>query len=376
MSNLLFVHDEIFQQHLTPATHPESPHRLAAIDQTLEQTKIIDKVDQAGPRPATPDELATVHNAAYIEELEKHQELAKKQKGSLAVDEPPETFMSGQSYEIAKLAAGAGLVALQSIADGKHQTSFVAARPPGHHALADKPMGFCLFNNVAIAARFAQQKLGKKKILIIDWDVHHGNGTQDLFYDDPSVMFVSFHQYPFWPPNSGWYTEDGRGEGKGFNMNIPMPAGSGDRGYLKAWDALVEPLAREYEPDMILLSAGYDAHQYDPLGGQQITTNGYYLLSNKLAEIGEKTNAKVAAFLEGGYNTRSLAEAVATTMDVLNAGDDGKRKALKTFSGAFGGDVSAETIDTNAQEVDERIATVQRHFAQYWRSLKTTAASR
>ena len=370
MSNLVYVHDEIFQRHLTPETHPESPNRLAAIEQTLKQTDLINAVDQASPRSATPDELSTVHDPGYIEELEKTGEKARDEKAILPVDSPAETYMSSQSYEIAKLAAGAGLVALDAIVRGKHKSSFVAARPPGHHALADKPMGFCLFNNVAIAARYAQQKLGLKKILIIDWDVHHGNGTQDIFFDDPSVCFISFHQYPFWPPDSGWYTEDGKGDGKGFNMNIPMPAGTGDRGYLKAWDTLVEPVALEYKPDLILLSAGYDAHQFDPLGQQQITTSGYYLLTNRLAEIAEKSDCKVAGFLEGGYNTRTLAEAVATSMNVLNAGDASQRQELKTIGGAFGGDVKAQTEDTNPQEVDERISSVKHHFANYWRSLK------
>jgi acetoin utilization deacetylase AcuC-like enzyme len=369
MSNLVYVHDRIFQEHLTPETHPESPARLAAIEQTLESTQLIKAIDQAAPRAATAEEIASVHSPDYIEEMEKQGARAGDEHRLIPVD--ADTFVSAKSYEIAKLAAGAGLVAVEKVVKGKYASSFVAARPPGHHALADKPMGFCLFNNVAIAARFAQKNLGLKKVLIIDWDVHHGNGTQDMFYDDPSVCFISFHQYPFWPPNSGWYEEDGRDEGRGYNMNIPLPAGSGDRGYLKAWDTLVNPLVREYKPELILLSAGYDAHQFDPLGQQQITTDGYFLLSDRLATVADEVGCRVAGFLEGGYNTRSLAEAVATTMSVLNAGDASARKSVKTVNGAFGGEVKAATEDTNVAEVDERISSVRRHFAKYWSSLKS-----
>jgi acetoin utilization deacetylase AcuC-like enzyme len=367
MSNLVFVYDEVFQRHKTPESHPESPDRLAAIEQTLHRTELIKQVKTAAPRAATPDELAVVHNADYIEELEKRGQKARSSDSVVQID--PDTWMSPESYDIAKLAAGAGLVAVESVAR-TGTSSFVAARPPGHHALATRAMGFCLFNNVAVAARYAQQHLGMKKVLIIDWDVHHGNGTQDMFFDDPSVCFISFHQYPFWPPDSGWYTEDGRGEGKGFNINIPMPAGSGDRGYIRAWDAIVTPIALEYKPDLILLSAGYDAHQHDPLGQQLISTNGYYLLSERLARLGEQTGAPVAAFLEGGYNTRTLAEAVATTMGVLNAGDEEARKQLKMFGGGYGGDVQPDTEDRNPDLVDERIAAVRSHLSKYWKSLR------
>lgn len=368
MSNLVLVYDEQFRKHLTPESHPESPHRLAAIEHALHRSELIKKIRQVSPRMATGDELASVHHASYIEELETNGNKAKRDNTFFPLDH--ETFMSAESYDTAKLAAGAGLVAVEAVVRGDAGTSFVAVRPPGHHALADKPMGFCLFNNVAIAARYAQKHLGMKKVMIIDWDVHHGNGTQDMFFNDPSVLFVSFHQYPFWPPNSGWYTEDGSAEGKGYNVNVPLPAGSGDRGYLKAWDEIVKPIGEEYQPDLILLSAGYDAHQFDPLGQQLITTAGYYLLASRLTQLAEQTNAKLACFLEGGYNTRTLADAVVTTMHVLHAEDEHARANVKPYGGVYGGDITQQTEDRSPGLVDERIDSLKRHFGKYWRSLR------
>ncbi len=372
MSNLVFVYDPQFQKHLTPESHPESPNRLAAIESALHRSELIKQVRRAEPRAATGDELAAVHNPAYIEDLERKGNLARDQNARLEVES--ETFMSSESYDTAKLAAGAGIVAVESVLQARSQSAFVAVRPPGHHALKDKAMGFCLFNNVAIGARYAQKHLGVKKVLIIDWDVHHGNGTQAIFYDDPSVCFVSFHQYPFWPPNVGWYTEDGADEGKGYNINIPLPAGTGDEGYVKAWDAIVTPIILEYNPDLIMLSAGYDAHQFDPLGQQQISTAGYYLLSSRLADVAERTNARLAGFLEGGYNTKTLAESVVATMHVLNAADAQGRKDVKPFGSIYGGEVVEQTMDRNPQLVDERISTIRKHLSKYWKSLRNSSS--
>lgn len=374
MSNLVFVYDPQFQKHLTPESHPESPNRLMAIENALHRSELIKQVRRAEPRPATPAEIALMHSPDYVEDMERKGKKARDTKTTIQLDVAAETFMSPESYDTAKLAAGAGLVAIEQVLKHGAPTSFVAVRPPGHHALADRPMGFCIFNNIAIAARYAQRELGAKKVMIIDWDVHHGNGTQELFFDDPSVLFISFHQYPFWPPNIGWYTEDGVGEGKGYNINIPLPAGTGDRGYTRAWDAIVSPVAQEFSPDLILLSAGYDAHQHDPLGQQQITTSGYYLLSNRLADLSDRIGAPVSGFLEGGYNTRTLADSVVTTMSVMNADDAHARKDVQPFGGErYGGELTAETGDRSPDAVDERIETVRKHLSKYWKSLRSTA---
>jgi acetoin utilization deacetylase AcuC-like enzyme len=226
-------------------------------------------------------------------------------------------------------------------------------------------MGFCLFNNIAIAARYAQKKMQAKRILILDWDVHHGNGTQAAFYKDPSVLFISMHQYPFWPPDSGWLNEDGAGEGKGFNINIPLPAGTGDRGYMQAWDRIIVPVANQYAPDLVLVSAGYDAHMEDPLAQQRLTTVGFTRLAQRLMVLCETNNAKVVSFLEGGYNVSSLAESAIATMQVMNADNvSGEVQVQKRESSL------EESQDESPNRVSERIEEIAKHQAKYWQSLR------
>ncbi len=369
MSHLALVHKEEFQRHLTPESHPESPQRLAAINEALHRSELLLDLSRLEPSAAALDDLLSVHTQSYIEELEQKGERAIKHGGILQLD--ADTWMSPESYATAKLAAGAGVEAVKGVLKSGYARSFVLVRPPGHHALPDAPMGFCLFNNVAIAARHAQRVYGLKRVMIIDWDVHHGNGTQDMFYADPSVLFVSFHQFPFWPPDMGWYLEDGRDEGKGYNVNIPLPAGTGDRGYLSAWDAIVKPLCLEYQPELIFLSAGYDAHQADPLGQQQITTRGYFMLSNRLAELADAVGCPIVGFLEGGYNTRSLADSVVATVKVLNAPGKSERENVKAFNGIYGAELSASTKDRNEGLVEERIKDVKNHFGKYWKCFKS-----
>lgn len=370
MSKLALVHKEDFQKHLTPESHPESPQRLVAINEALHRSELLLQLPRLEPSEASFEDLSSVHKSAYIEELEEKGQQAARRGGVLQLDS--DTFMSTESYRTAKLAAGAGLEAVRGVLKGTYARAFVVVRPPGHHALADSPMGFCLFNNVAIAARHAQKQFGLKRVMIIDWDVHHGNGTQDMFYDDASVLFVSFHQFPFWPPDSGWYTEDGIGDGKGHNVNIPLPAGTGDRGYLSAWDAIVKPLCLEYKPEILFLSAGYDAHQADPLGQQQISTRGYFMLTNRLAELSEMLNCPVIGFLEGGYNTRSLADSVVATVKVLNSADRSEREDIKAFAGIYSAELNPSTQDRSQLLVDERIKDIKRHFSKYWKCFKST----
>jgi acetoin utilization deacetylase AcuC-like enzyme len=368
MSHLALVHKEEFQRHLTPESHPESPQRLAAINEALHRSELLLDLSRLEPAMASLEDLTSVHKPSYIEELEEKGAEATKQGGILQLDS--DTWMSPESYSTAKLAAGAGVEAVRGVLKEGFARSFVIVRPPGHHALPDSSMGFCLFNNVAIAARHAQRTYGLKKVMIIDWDVHHGNGTQDMFYDDPSVLFLSFHQFPFWPPDMGWYLEDGKGEGKGYNINIPLPAGTGDRGYLSAWDAIVKPICLEYQPELLFLSAGYDAHQADPLGQQQISTRGYFMLANRLADLADTLQCPIIGFLEGGYNTRSLADSVVATVKVLNAQNKSERENIQAFNGIYGAEVSASTGDRSQILVEERIMDVKKHMSKYWSCFK------
>ncbi len=352
---LALVHDRRFQDHLNPPSHPESVKRLSVFAEHFKNSDLPGKVHELKAEAATEDQISIVHSPAYIEALKDCSDVANNAGKLVAID--GDTYLSPKTYVTAKLAAGAGLVALEAMKDGATDSGFVAVRPPGHHALAAKGMGFCLFNNVAVAVRHAQQKLGMKKVFIIDWDVHHGNGTEAIFYDDPSVFFLSLHQYPFWPPNSGWYKDDGEKDGKGFNLNIPLPAGTGDRGYLRAFEQLVKPVCLEYDPDLIIVSAGYDAHIFDPLGQQHISTAGFADLSKVVGDLRDETKSKALCFLEGGYNTEALAESVITTMNVL--GSTGT-----TY------DTIKRTQDEDQKQVDDRIEEVKTHFSQYWKSLK------
>ncbi len=351
---LSLVHDLRFQNHINPPSHPESVKRLSVFEEYFNKSALPGNVSELKPVEASDDDIALVHSPSYVETLKERAQLAEYSNKLVAID--GDTYLSPKTYATAKLAAGAGLTALKNMSDTKIDSSFVAVRPPGHHALAAKGMGFCLFNNVAVTARNAQ-KQGFKRVFVLDWDVHHGNGTEAIFYDDPSVFVLSLHQFPFWPPNSGWYKDDGKADGRGFNLNVPLPAGTGDRGYKRAFEQIVEPVCEQFAPDLILVSAGYDAHIFDPLGQQQISTAGFRDLTKSITELRDKTKSNIICFLEGGYNTEALAESVITTMDVLE-------------NGSTSYDTIKRTMDEDSNQVDERIYDVKKHFAQYWSSLK------
>ena len=370
MSKLRFavVKDPRFKDHRTPVSHPESPERVSAINQLLDD--IDTKFGEIRAREASEEEIASTHSPAYIEDLHKLAEIAIERDSLIGID--PDTVMSPSSYKTAKLAVGAALNAIDSVAKEEYDSCFVAVRPPGHHALKDQAMGFCLFNNVAIAANYAKEKAGFKRIFILDWDVHHGNGTQAIFYDDPQVMFTSLHQHPFWPPGSGRLDETGENDGSGFNINIPLPAGTGDIGYLKTMDSLVMPVCREYNPDLIIVSAGYDAHRDDPIASQNLTTIGFSMLSQRVADLRDQCGAKVVCLLEGGYNTEALAESVLSTMHVLNA------RTAEELGSLHASQIVSKTIignepvsqDEDASAVEEQIANIKKSQSDYWQCFK------
>ena len=306
-----FVHHGVYMEHETGLGHPESPRRLAAIMRKLEETGILARLTEIEPTPADEKWITAVHVPEYLERIK-----AQCQKGSGHVDSP-DVPVCGRSYEVATVAVGGVLAAIDAVMEGKTSNAFCAVRPPGHHALEDRAMGFCLLNNVAIAARYIQRKHNLSKVLIVDWDVHHGNGTQDIFYDDPTVFYFGIHQYPFYP-GSGAAGEKGHGEGLGFTLNVPLPAGSDDRDYQEAFEKSLRPAAIEFDPDFVLISAGFDAHEDDLLGGMKVTARGFAELTRVVDQIaGQCCEGRLVSVLEGGYGLEGLAASVEAHLRVL-----------------------------------------------------------
>ncbi|MBM3474763.1 MAG: histone deacetylase [Armatimonadetes bacterium] len=306
-----FVYDDAYLLHATGADHPESPQRLKAIVAHLQETGLLDRLTRLTPTPAPADSLTTIHGAKYVAEVARGCD-----EGRACLD-AGDTTICKDSYRIALLAVGGAYAAVDAVMDGRVRNAFCAIRPPGHHALKDQAMGFCVFNNVALAARYAQQKHDVGKVLIVDWDVHHGNGTQAAFYDDPTVLYFSVHRSPFYP-GSGAETETGSGAGVGYTVNIPLPAGSSDAQYLDAFERVLKPKALEFRPDLILISAGFDAHERDPLGGMKVTTECYGRLTRIVETIAEECcDGRLVSVLEGGYDLTALADSVETHLRVL-----------------------------------------------------------
>lgn len=298
------VYDPRYLAHDMGAGHPESPNRLRAIMQRLEQSGLVAELTRIEPRPAEDEWVTLVHQFAYVEQL--NQEAPTSGRVSLDAD----TSMSPGSLTAAYLAAGGALAGVDAIMAGQVQHVFCAVRPPGHHAEADRAMGFCLFNNVAIAARYAQKRYGVQRVLIVDWDVHHGNGTQHSFEADPSILFFSTHQYPHYP-GTGRATESGTGPGQGLTINVPMEAGEGDDEYRAVFQKVLVPAADEFKPEFVIVSAGFDAHRDDPLASMGLTEEGYAELTSIVAGIANRhCRGRLLSSLEGGYNLTALAASV------------------------------------------------------------------
>jgi len=298
MNSIGFIYHENFLLHTPPAGHPERPERLESLILHLRKTELWNTMTHIHPAPATEKDILAVHSSAMLAFV---RQTAKDGGGLL---DEGDTHAVRESFDVAMLAAGAVTNAIDRVLNGDIGTAFCAVRPPGHHAEGNRPMGFCLFNNVAVGARYAQRVHGVKKIAILDWDVHHGNGTQHIFEEDPTVFYISLHQYPFYP-GTGSREERGIREGEGFTLNIPLSAGTGEKRYLAAFADEVVPSLQKYKPELLLISAGFDAHKDDPLGGMELTAESFAKFTHLVKDI-----APVVSVLEGGYNLDALARSV------------------------------------------------------------------
>jgi acetoin utilization deacetylase AcuC-like enzyme len=341
---IALVDDTLFDEHRARGYHPERPERLVAARRAVAAvTERGVEFTRLGARDAEADELARVHTDAYVEVLERYNGLFA------ALDD--DTYLTPRSVAAAYRAAG-GAVALvdQLLAPTGPDRGVAILRPPGHHARPDRGMGFCLFNNVAVAAAHARAR-GVGRVAIVDWDVHHGNGTQDIFFGDPNVLFVSMHQYPFYP-GTGRAAEVGAGEGTGFTVNVPLSADAGDAVYGATFQELVLPVLSDFAPDLVLVSAGFDAHARDPLAGMTVTERGFGWMSTELRRVAERSaQGRIALFLEGGYDLEGLETSLESAIGAL--------AGLEAWDGAAGGGVSA----THRAE----IAEARKRLSDHWR---------
>ncbi len=336
-----FLIDDIYWLHDTGSRHPESPRRLTAIREALDSYDGLPAWEQIKPRAALEDELAWVHRPSQIDRVAK-----AVQSAPALLD--PDTPVSSESFRSGIFAAGGVMECVHALCSGHLTRAFAFVRPPGHHAEPDKAMGFCLFNNVALGAAFARTRHRLSRVAIVDIDLHHGNGTQACFYDDPGVLYISTHQYPFYP-GTGSFVESGTGDGKGYSVNFPLPAGLGDRTIVPIYTQIVPSILEQYCPQLILVSAGFDAHFQDPLGELKLTPNGYADIASSLIRAAEQhCGGRICFVLEGGYSLDGLRDC---TLAVL--------KEME-----LGGRVRDPDSDPVFQQISERAKSV---FAPQWK---------
>lgn len=347
------VYDPRYADHCTGPDHPECPERLAVIHAMLQEPDMRGCFEILAPRNAVREELLQVHAPEYIRRLE-----ATAGEANTYLD--PDTQASSHSHDAALLAAGGLCLAIERVHTGRLDNAFAVVRPPGHHAERSQSKGFCLYNNVAVGARFAQSRLGLRRILIVDWDLHFGNGTQHCLADDPSFLFFSVHQ-AFSFPGGGGFNAIGQGPGKGYSVNVPLRPGCGDAEYVAIFEKILKPVALEFDPELVLVSAGFDAHFDDPLGGMRVTPGGFAGMTRSILNIAETCCVgKVVLVLEGGYHLDALRDSV--------------RAVLKELAGIETTDLAAILAAADLKKLKYIFWRVGRIHGERWQSLGSAAA--
>lgn len=304
------IRDERYKDHATENGHPENPKRIEFIYETLDLYERINEFRYIPPRFVEKEELLLVHSPEFINKIAS---TAEKECCFLT----PDTYTTAGTYQAARLSAGGLNRAIELVVSGELKNAFALVRPPGHHAERSRAMGFCFFNNIALGAKFAREMLGLQRVMIVDWDVHHGNGTQHCFEKDNSVLFFSVHRHPLFP-GTGLFTEAGIGKGEGYTINVPLTKGYGDAEFVAIFEELLHPVAMEFEPELILVSAGFDTHKLDPIGKMKMTPTGFAALTRSLMNIADiYCNGKIVLVLEGGYHLKALGESVVSVLEEL-----------------------------------------------------------
>lgn len=347
-SSTALIYDPRFREHNAELEHIESPERLTAVWERLQTEGILTQLRLLSPRPATREEAAAVHNESLLSAIS-----WKARSGGGFLD--PDTYVSPRSEEIAYLAAGAVLTALDQVFEGKIANAFCLVRPPGHHATSTHGRGFCLLNNLAIGASYVLSKKSVSRILILDWDAHHGNGIQDIFYDNNKVLYISLHQSPHYP-GTGAEEEIGKGAGEGYTVNIPFPPYTAGDCYRMAFEQIITPISEQFKPELILVAAGFDGHYADPLSSLRLTAPDFSAMTVDLMRLADRwAGGRLVMALEGGYNLKSLACSVAETVARLSGAN--------TFLKDPGENISAQTlVIEKAQAVLDQVRIVQSRF--------------